>query len=508
MEKSLTSRTVHGLKWTYLANGISAGLQIAFTAIIARLLLPSAFGLVAMAGIFLRFGSYFAQMGIGQAIVQKQTLQPHDIRAAFTASTLIGAAFTVAIFLAAPLGRFFLDTPEIVPIIRAMGLTFFINGLSATSLGLLRRELRFRAIALLEVLSYALGYGLVGILLALNGFGVWSLVIASLSRTTMTLLFAYTIQHHSLLPSFHRDSHKAILHYGGLLSVIGFIEFLGYGVEFFVLGKIWGDTILGIYAKSVMIVKLMQQYTVIALTRVLFPVLSRLQDQPKRLKKAYLDTTVVVGIIVMPISFGLIPAGQELILSLLGDQWVRGIPMLQLFTLAMPPIMLGVVAGVVFDATARLGVKLMIQSGFLVLAVGSAIAAIPMGILAVIAAVCVANIIRWFAMQTAICRYLCIGWREYIQALWPGFSVSIPVVAAIILTSHFLAGALSPVRLAADILAGTIVLAGMIILAPPRRLQPTLRQIIDAIWTAPPNPSLPDRIILWYRTKKLGEAET
>jgi len=507
MKSSLTSKTVHGLKWTYLAGGVSAGLQILCTAIMARLLLPSAFGLVAMAGIFLRFGSYFARMGIGQALVQKQTLLSHDIRAAFTASTLLGATFAGAICLAAPLARFFLDTPEIVPIVRVLGLTLFINGLTVTSLGLLRRELRFRALAMIEVFSYALGYGLVGVLLALNGFGVWSLVIASLSQATLLLGLAYTLQHHSLLPSFHRDSHKAILHYGGLLSVIGFVEFLGYNVECFVLGKIWGDTILGIYAKSVLIVQLIMQYTIMALMKVFFPVLSRLQDQPERLKKAYLDTTVVVGMIAMPTLFGLVPAGRELILSLLGEQWIRGIPMLQLLALAMPTIMLSGVAGVVFDATARLGVKLMIQSGFLVLAAGSAIAAIPAGVLGVIAAVCIVNIIRGVVLQVVIGRCIRIGWREYLHALWPGFSTSIPVVAAIALTSHFLGGVPSPVRLAADILAGAIVLVAVVVLTPPRRLQPTLRRIIDAIWIAPSTPCLPDRILLWYRTKKLGGAE-
>ncbi len=211
MGQSLTSKTIHGLKWTYLATAVSVVLQIGFVAVLGRLLTPAAFGLVAMAGVFLRFGSYFAQMGIGQALIQKPQLEPMDIRAAFTASVLVGALFCGLVWVLAPLAVHLLETPEIVPVVRIMGLVFIINGLSVTSLGLLRRRMNFRALSLIEVTSYGLGYGLTGVPLAIFGAGVWSLVAAGLSQAFIMLMMAYLIERHRVRPSFQWSSHRALV---------------------------------------------------------------------------------------------------------------------------------------------------------------------------------------------------------------------------------------------------------------------------------------------------------
>ena len=155
-----------GLRWSYLGAGVNAVFQLVFTAILARLLDPDAFGLVAMAMVILSFGQYFSQMGVGRALVQRDEITDVDIRVAFTSSALLGTGFTVLFWFAAPLATLLFPDEQVVPILRALSLSFLITGLSITALALLQRHLRYRAVALIEMAAYAIGYGPVGIVLA------------------------------------------------------------------------------------------------------------------------------------------------------------------------------------------------------------------------------------------------------------------------------------------------------------------------------------------------------
>jgi len=133
-------------------------MQIGYIAVMARLLEPAAFGLVAMAQVVLRFGSYFAQMGMGQALIQKKNISKENIRAAFTSSVFLGFIFFVIIYFGAPLSLYIFNDIEVIPIIRVMALSLVLTGLSTTSLSLLRRNFRFKELAIVEIISYVIGY--------------------------------------------------------------------------------------------------------------------------------------------------------------------------------------------------------------------------------------------------------------------------------------------------------------------------------------------------------------
>ena len=134
--KNLATTTLHSMTWTTAATVVTSVMQIGYTAVMARLLPPAAFGLVALAGVVLRFGSYFAQMGMSQAIIQKPELTEEDIRAAFTSSALLGALFTGAMFVGAPLTRLLFEQPEVVPLVRVMAFGTLVSGLMVTSISL------------------------------------------------------------------------------------------------------------------------------------------------------------------------------------------------------------------------------------------------------------------------------------------------------------------------------------------------------------------------------------
>ena len=128
MTENLTYKTVHGIKWNYFSTIITSVLQIGYTAIMARLLEPAAFGLVAMAGLVLRFGSYFAQMGIERALIQKKEINEEDIKSSFTLSIFLGIIFFLLLWFLAPLALYIFNNEKVVLIVKILALSFLITG--------------------------------------------------------------------------------------------------------------------------------------------------------------------------------------------------------------------------------------------------------------------------------------------------------------------------------------------------------------------------------------------
>lgn len=362
--ESLTSATVHGLKWSYASSAVNVVLQIGITAVLARVLTPSAFGLVAMAGVFVRFGQYFAQMGAGQALVQKSELNGRDVRTAFTASLLMGVAFCGLFVALAPLaGALFPHTPGVVPAARVMSLTFVIGGLTATTQGLLQRRFAFRAIALTEIGSYVFGYALVGLVLAVSGFGAWSLVAALLSAGAMAAA-AYTLLcRRDIGFGLSMRSFKAIYWFGGRVSLIGFGDFIGSNLDTLWTGHYLGSRATGLYSRATNIANVSLYYFTTSLSRVLLPGYSRIQLERERLRSVYLATITVVGAIVTPVAWGMAGAAHEVILTLLGRQWLGAVPVLAILALAVPFSLLTHFGAIVCDATATLNIRITITVG-------------------------------------------------------------------------------------------------------------------------------------------------
>ena len=359
---SLVAKTLSGMRWTTLAMVTNVGFNLGYTAVMARLLAPSAFGLIAMAQIAIRFLSYFAQLGVSPALVQKPELSERDIRAALTLSVAINALLFAAMWLLAPLAASFFGNPQVAPILRGLSAAFLFSGLSVVSLGLLRRNLKFKQLAVVEIVSYVLGYGVVGIGSALNGLGVWSLVFAVLGQEAVTLALAYAFTRHSLRPVFAWADLRHFLHYGSKYSVIGFLEYIGANVDSLLIGRWYGETALGFYNRAQMLVKLPTYHVGNAITKVLFPVLSSAQHDKQKLARAYLAGWVLIGSLAASISLALVPAASDAVLTLLGPQWTAAVPIVEIAALAVPFAFLTVLSGIVCDAQGLLWPKLIIQS--------------------------------------------------------------------------------------------------------------------------------------------------
>lgn len=358
---SLVTTTLSGMRWTTLAMVTNVSFNLGYTAVMARLLAPSAFGLIAMAQIAVRFLSYFAQLGVSPALVQKPELSERDIRAALTLSFTVNTLLFALMWLLASLAGSFFGNPEIIPVLRGLSAAFLLSGFSVVSVSLLRRRLMFKQLAVVEIASYVLGYGFVGVGSALYGLGVWSLVFAVIGQEVMTLAVGYAFIRHSLRPVFAWQDIRHFLQYGSKYSVIGFLEYIGANVDSLLIGRWYGEAALGIYNRAQMVVKLPMHHLGNAITKVVFPVLSSAQTDKHKMVHAYLAGWVLIGSLAASVSLALVPAASDAVLTLLGSQWKAAIPIIELAAFAVPFAFLTVLSGIVCDAQGLLWPKFGIQ---------------------------------------------------------------------------------------------------------------------------------------------------
>lgn len=334
---NLKIRTARGsIYMTVISFGIrpiSMGLAI----ILARMLTPADFGLVALAMVIFNGANLLTNLGMSPTVVQTK----EDInKVAYYAFVLVMAAsiaFTVvSMIVAAPLARLMGGSEGLVPVIRWMAIYVTIDGLWTVPESLLRRDLRFKELGLSQ-LPGELASTIISISLALMGFGVWSLVIGNCAGQLLrsALIWWYYRPWIWLRPQkWDRDIVRGMLKFGMPSMANGLLRFTQAQIDTFVIGRQLGAASVGIYNKALNLTgRLSDMLTSTIFGNVLFPSYAKIQDDRPRLTRAYLKSTKMVFLMIVPVSVGLAITAPQLVRVLLGPQWLAMIPIWQIFSL-------------------------------------------------------------------------------------------------------------------------------------------------------------------------------
>ncbi len=487
MKGNLTSRAFHGIKWSYASTAITSVLQIFLSAIMARLLTPEAFGLVAMAMVVISFGGYFAKMGIGPALVQKIDLSTADIHAAFLLSLGLGSLFALLMIAGAPLATLLFDQSDVVPVVRALGLSFLITGLSSTSLHLLQRQLDFRTLGLISIASYALAYGVVGIGLAYAGFGVWSLVVATLTQGGIAALLSIAKVRHGVSLVTTPVQYRDLLSFGGRFSMIGLLDFTGSSLDKLLIGRYLGAGLLGLYDRAYLVAFLPARKLSASFSNVLFPSFSRIQRDVAQLRRGYVTTILLFGVLILPACVGLSVTAREAVLLLLGDQWLDAIPVLQVLALAVALQVLTGFSTVTCEATARLNARIVLQIGF-ILALGFFFYLFrERGLVGFAWALLCAQAARHLSYGWVMHRALQIPMAHLLRAYVPGLVYSTLIGGLLMALSELLYAAQvpGPWAFGLEIIAGGVILALCIGLMPIGEVRTVVERVLPKLNLAP-----------------------
>lgn len=416
---STSRKLLSGIGWGGSSMVVVAGCQVVFLAVMARLLTPADFGLVAMGNICLRFLSYFAQLGVTPALIQKPELQADDIAAALSVSLGISFFCGLMALAAAPFAGHFFDMPALSLVISLLSLTFPLQGLAAVSAGLLRRNMEFRALGLIDAVAYVVGYGMVGVGLAWAGYGVWSLVAGAVLQTLLVTTMSYACARHSLRLSHSAAARRHFLGFGGRYSFIGFCEFIAGSFDALAIGKVMGSVSAGIYNRATSVANLPVQQPAAVIARAIFPLLSA-AGTDHRLRTIGLQLSILaVGGYAFVAAATVSMAASPLVHTLLGDRWVAVIPVLQIFALSVAPRFVTMVVGVSLDALGALRAKLYVQFGCVFLMALAVVLTLPHGMVAVAAAVLVVELVRVTLLLWVVTRAMRGARPQWLPTLLP-----------------------------------------------------------------------------------------
>lgn len=361
-EQTLAQRTVNGLKWNYIYMVLNVIVQIISTVVLARLLNPSDYGLIAMANVIFGFGSYFAQLGIGPAIIQKKNLDSSDIITAYVIAIISSVFLALLLFILAPLVTFIFPNASVVIILRVMSINFVFSSVSMVSISLLRKDFRFFLLGGLDLISFICGTLIIGIGMALMGFGVWSLVFSTLIQGFLSLILtSFYVRQYVTISKPTITKAKELASYGIKYSISSFLEYITYRSDAVIIGHYFPASMLGIYNRAYLLIQLPSQYISTNIIKVLFSTLNEVRQEKVRFLKYFYSLTTVLGLALFSSSIFVAINAKEIVLIILGAKWEPSINILRILSLAIPFHLLINYQGLVYDVYNYLNTKVILR---------------------------------------------------------------------------------------------------------------------------------------------------
>lgn len=323
--ESLKQRSVRGSFVTVLSQAAKMAIQLGSQIILARLLFPAEFGLLAMAYPVIAFVQVFNDIGLGQAIVQRPTLLPAQVSALFWVNIAISCTLACAVALLSPVASWVYGEPQLIGILLALSVTLPIAATSISPAALLARQMRFGVMARNDVLAMTVGAGTT-ILCAWAGFSYWSLVIGQFANVVTTNILVWMASSwRPTAPVFNKAVWDDVK-FGGNLTASNFATFLTTSGDNVIVGLTTGKVALGLYDRSYNLVVRPIGQMMAPLSRVAVPLLSRLAHQADEYRTTYLQIFRIAVLLVVPGMLVCIANAPALIDILLGARWREAAP--------------------------------------------------------------------------------------------------------------------------------------------------------------------------------------
>jgi PST family polysaccharide transporter len=317
---SLEAKVVKGTKWVAFANIFKQLLQVVSLVIFARLLSPDDFGLFALLMVFVSFLTMFTDMGTASALVHIKNPSHKLLSSVLFFNLLIGVLFCLSLTLLSPYISSFFNSPKLEPLLDLISINFIIMSLGVVQKVRYEKELDFKYLTLVESISIFIGV-VSGIIFALFGFGVYSLVFQVLITSILSVTLLWIVSKWRPLIYFNVEDIKSIWKYTANLSGFNFINYFARNADNFLIGKFLTPYSLGLYSLAYNIMLYPIQNISRVLLRILFPAFSKIQDDNQKFKSAYLKTIFFISLISFPIMVGLMATSDVLVDVLFGDKW-------------------------------------------------------------------------------------------------------------------------------------------------------------------------------------------
>lgn len=326
---TIKQQTISGIKWVFVANIIQRFFAFGTTVILARLLTPADFGLFALAFVMIDALSIFRSLGIDSALVRRKDDIDKAANTAFFLIPVMGMALFFILLIIAPIGAKFLGNPSVANVIRVLGIIFVVGCFGKVPQTVLYRDMKFKYKSIAEI-SANTTYFLTAVLLALNKFGVWSLVVAYVLKN---LVWVGTEWYFSgWKPKFEFDKKLAweMFHFGKFILASSIVYFLYSNLDNLVIGKLLGVTMLGYYAIARNASNLLSDYFLGKVGMIMYPAYSKIQDDKEDVQRVMLKTLKYISLIAFPFGFLLFIFAPDILRVVFGEKWLPAVNILRI----------------------------------------------------------------------------------------------------------------------------------------------------------------------------------
>jgi O-antigen/teichoic acid export membrane protein len=467
--KSSHTDVYGGVHWSAVSAWGQQGVQLVVSVVLARLLLPQDYGLLAMATVFVGFLAIFTSMGFGQVVIQRRELSDALLSSLYYVTLAIGGLLAIITAVAAPACAWIYRDPQVMPVMIVLGISFLISAPGIIPSALLNRQMRFGRLAAGELAGVVIG-GAVAITLAANGRGVWALVAGSLMGTAVgTVLFHVLSQWRPKL-RFCRSEVGSVFRFGANMTGFGIFNYFARNADNFIIGAFLGAGPLGYYALAYGILLKPREAVTNVLMRVLYPAFSRMQDDDARLRAAYLRACGAIAFVTFPMMLGLAAVADPFVSVVLGTRWLPAVPLI----LVLAPLgalqSVWVPIGTIFLVKDRTDWYFRMGVAQGCLTVAAFLAGIPWGTLGVAVAYAVINLL-WIPVWLWLGSSLIAGLRakDFFKELLPYGLLSLAMCLVVVLCRQMLiaAGAATPFVLGICVAVGIVVYVGAALVTGP-----------------------------------------
>jgi len=320
LKADLKERSVRGGAVTMTAQVIKFLLHTGSTVVLARLLTPQDYGLIAMVTAITGFVTLFKDMGLSMATIQKAEINHSQVSTLFWINVAVSFVLALILVAGAPIISWFYSERRLTWITLALAGTFIFSGLTVQHQALLRRQMRFSTLAVVEIGSMAAGV-ITGVALACYGAGYWALVGLSAATALSNVVLVWILCEWRPSLPVRRAGVLSMVAFGGHITGSSIVNYFARNFDNILIGRFWGANVLGLYSRAYNIMMLPINQVRDPLNAVAIPALSRIQKDPVRYKKYYIKLVTLLAFITMPLMVVLFVCANEVIGLLLGSKW-------------------------------------------------------------------------------------------------------------------------------------------------------------------------------------------
>lgn len=455
---SLKKTTFKGIFWKTAERLGAQGVSFIVSIVLARLLSPEDYGVIALISIFITISNVFILSGLGTALIQKKDADDLDFSSVFFCSIFISVIAYMLLFLCAPRIASFYDEPVLIPVIRVLGIGLLFTGINSVQNAYISKTMQFKKF-FFATLGGTLVSAVVGIFLAIKGFGVWALVFQQLTNTTIdTIILWLTVKWRPKF-KFSLARLKTLYAFGWKMLATSLMQTIYSNVYGLIIGKVYDSTWLGLYNKGNNFPNLIVSNIVSPIQSVLLPAMSSQQDDKVKIKNIIRQSVKMCSFVFFPVLIGMAAVSDALVGILLTDKWNSCIPFLQIscITLAFLPIQIANIQAIGAIGRGDIYLKLEIIKeiiGYILLVIS-----IPFGIYAMVIGKAIQSFLAFLINAYPNRKLFDYSVGEQLKDIFPAFLLSI--IMGIIVTFIRMFDLNDMVTLIIQMICGGIIYVGL-----------------------------------------------